>query len=372
MSRSQDLAFLRLLLTSGIDLMTLVPVASECIKRLIPSFSLSLIRVDASCSPQQHYSEYFADASIELFATAGERLTADAHDPAAFGKLLRAKVPYGNLIAPPPSYWSAPIHREFFAPNGIHHVLDVALRDVHGPMGILGIFREKAARPFTRSEVALVHDLYPLLVHAFAAKPLPARYDEIDSAMLVASREGRIAWASPLARRWLQDASGSRERAALIERHVLPEACRVLCRSLAAHQSNLASRAVDLREIPTVTLPVAGGRVRLRAHALAPLLCTTSEPQIGIQMSLEMHRGLQVLRGLWSSPLSPQLRRLALAIWSGKPAALICTEMALSASTLKSYTKDLYARLEVNSARSLIEHLEEQADDVRHALRLHA
>lgn len=352
--------------------MTVMPVASEFIKRLIPSFSLSMICVDAGCAPQQHYSEYFDEVSLKLFASAGDRLTANQEDPAAFGKLLRAPVPYGNLIEPPPSYWSGTIYQHFFARNGIHHLLDVALRDASGPLGIMGIFREKGAPPFSRAEVALIHELYPLLLHAFLAKPMPADYDEIESAMLVASREGRILWASPQARRWLEDATASRERAALLERHVLPEACRALCRSLAAHQSSLASRAVDLRDVPTLTLPVPAGRVRLRAHTLTRQNESADESRVGIQMSLEVHRGLQVLRGLSSSPISPQLRRLALAIWSGKSSEAIRSELRVSASTLKSYTRELYCRLDVNSAPALVAHLDRRADDVRHALRPHA
>lgn len=370
MSRSRDLAFLRLLFTSGIDLLTLMPVASECIKRLIPSFSLSLIRVDHTCAPHHHYSEYFDEFSHQQFALGGHHFTSQGEDPASFGTLLRNPVPYGNLVAPPPSYVKGTIYEHFFKRNGIHHVLDVALRDASGPLAILGIFREEKAPPFSRGEVALVHELYPLLVHACAAKPMPSRFDEADSAMLVVSKSGVILWSSPQARAWLEDASVGAERAALLERRLLPAACRSLVRALEAHQSSVSRRQHRLREAPTLTMRVPGGRIRLRAYALSPQV-DGAEDQIGIQLTLEMDRGLRVLRVLQACDVTPQQRRLAFGLWSGKRPTELCTEMGLTASSLKSYQKDLYARLAVSSAAELVARLDGRAAEVSFDLHRH-
>lgn len=354
MSRARDLAFLRLLLTSGIDIYALMPLASSVFKRLFPSFSLSMIRVDDRCAPRAHYSEYFDETSHQLFASAGDHFTGQSDDPAAFGNLMRCAVPYGNLVDLPPGYLEGAIYQYFFSRNGIFHVLDVALRDAHGPIGILGIFREQKAPPFSRADVALVHELYPLLVHACVAPSVPSRHEEIDSAMLIASHDGALLWASPMARRWLEDASVSSERAALIERRVLPHACQMLCRSLHAHQSNSPARTGDLRAIPSLTLPVPGGQIRLRAYALAPQLDDSArDAHVGISIALEMNRKLQVIAALSRMQLSPQLQRLALALWSGVDSKAICSQLEISASTLKSYRKQLYAVLEVQSHAEL-------------------
>lgn len=350
--------------------MTLMPLASEVLKRLIPSFSLSMIRVDPSCSPQHHYSEFFDEFSHQQFAIGGQHFTAQTGDPASFGTLLRSKVPYGNLVNPPSAYYEGMIYEHFFKRNGIHHVLDVALRDANGPLGILGIFREEKAPPFTRSDVALIHEIYPLLVHASVAKPVPARFDDVGSAMIVASPQGVILWASEQARRWLEDACASAERAALMERDLLPEACRMLWKRVAEHQSGTPQRGARLSEVPTRTLRVPGGRLRLRAYPLEPQ-STERAGAIGVHLTLEMHRSLRVLRVLERAPVGPQLRRLALGLWRGASAASLREELGVSASTLKSYQKELYARLAVNSLDDLVEHLESRSAEVTFDLHRH-
>lgn len=350
--------------------MTLMPLASETLKRLVPSFSLSMIRVDESCAPQHHYSEYFDEVSHQTMASGGHHFTAHRDDPASFGTLLRRPIPYGNLVNPPPSYYSGVIYEHFFKRNGIHHVLDVALRDASGPLGILGIFREQHAPAFTRSDVALVHELYPLLVHACVAKPAQGQFDEVHTAMIVASEQGAILFASEQARRWLEDACGSSERAALMERGMLPAACRALWKSLAEHQSGRLRRGARLRRVPTLALPVPGGRLRLRAYPMEPN-ATEQLGTIGVHLTLEVSRELRVLRVLEAAALSPQLRRVALGLWNGKQPGELCVELGVSANTFKSYRKELYARLAVNSVIELVEHLNARAAEVSFDLRRH-
>ena len=203
MAARDDLAFLRQLFTSGIDPVTLMPVASACLRRLVPAFSLSMIRVDAQCAPQEHYSEFFDEFSHQLFASSGHHFAVASDDPAAFGNLLRSPRVIGNLIDTPKSYVDGATYQVLFQRNGIHHCLDVAVRDARGPLGILGMFRERDAPGFGQDDLTVMRTLYPFLVHAFAARPLPASFDEIDSALLVVGMDGSIHWASPQALAWL-------------------------------------------------------------------------------------------------------------------------------------------------------------------------
>ena len=81
----------------------------------------------------------------------------------------------------------------------------------------------------------------------------------------------------------------------------------------------------------------------------------------GVQLSLEMSRGLRVRTALHLAGLSPQQQRLALAIWQREPAPTIAAKLGVSAATLKSYQKSLYVRLGVNSAAELAATLDAQA-----------
>lgn len=348
-----------MLLHSGIDVMTQMPVASELLHRLVPSFSLSMIRVDAACAPQEHYSEYFDDFSHRLFAESGHLFAAQKDDPAAFGNLLRGRKPYGNLIDGAPEFLSGATYEHLFSRNGIHHVLDVAVRDASGPLAILGIFREMNAKAFTRSEVFAVSEFYDALVHAFRAEPVPASFDETDSAMILTNADGVIEWATPNARVWLEDASGGLERARLMDKNVLPEACRSLAQRLRGGES------------PTLCLPIAGGRLRLRAYGMTPFSSNDLSTRIAIQLRLEMHRSLKVYLALEKSALTPQQRRIALAHFEGRSTREISEALGITPSTLKSYHKDLYARLGVRSSAELVRALEAMADGVTFDLERH-
>ncbi len=352
-------ASLTRLLTSGIDVMTQMPYVSELLKRVVPSFSLSMIRVDASCAPQQHYSEFFDEASHRLFAESGHLFAAASDDPSAFGNLLRAPVPYGNLVRGGAAYEQGATYQHLFQRNGIHHCLDVALRDRSGPLGILGIFREKRAPAFTRSDVAAIAELYPALVHAARAAEVPANFDEVDDAILITSCVGAIEAASPSALAWLEDAIGGPERAHVSGANVLPEACRTLAARL------------DRGEVPTLALPVPGGRIRLRAYRMSALSDDTTAARIAIQIKLEMHARLKVMRALDHAPLTDRLRLVALGYLDGQSPEQIREALGITHATLKSYQKDLYSRLDVTSAGELVRVLRAQADAVTFDLARH-
>ncbi len=363
----RDHASLRLLLNSGVDLFGQMPLTSEALKRIIPSFSLSMIRVDQTCAPTTHYSEHFDEFSHQLFASAGHVFSARSDDPAAFGNLLRSPRPFGNLIDGRPEFIEGATYQHLFKRNGIHHVLDLALRDEAGPIAILGIFRERDAAPFTRAEVAEVAQFYPWLVHALRAEARSAVFDEVDSALLVATPQGRIEFASALARDWLGDALGGAERGTLLQHNLLPDAVRALCTQCAQLQRSRARRSLDVTP-PTMTLPVAGGQLRLRAY---PLNGEGGEQRYGVQLSLELDRAARLLRALEEANVPPQLRRLALAYWHGLEPKVVCGLLGITASTLKSYRKELYARLSVSSNAALIERLNTAAKQTRLDLRRH-
>jgi DNA-binding CsgD family transcriptional regulator len=374
-----DLSFLKQLSTSGLDLLTQMPVVAESLRRLIPAFSLSMIRVDEHCAPQHHYSEYFDEFSHQLFAESGHHFSARTDDPAAFSNLLARPVPFGNLVRPTAAFFEGATFQHLFKRNGIHQVLDVALRDGAGPLGILGIFREESARPFTRSDVAMVAQLYPHLVHACAARPTlealnrgGAEYDEVGSGLLVVDRAGNIQFASSQARLWLEDASGGPERAAITNHGRLPDACRELLRCWEHAQRGRTLGRGESVDVPTICLALPGGRLRLRAYALAGDANALGEHGlIGVQLSLEMDHELRIRTALGQAPITPQQRRIALSLWRGHDAPMIRQELGVSAGTLKSYQKDLYARLGVSSVTQLRKLLDKQARTITFDLSRH-
>jgi len=369
--QQSDLAFLRLLATSGIDLMVQMPVLAATIHRLFPSFSLSMIRVDENAAPREHYSEHFDEASHQIFASHGDQFAASDDDPAAFGRLLKNPVPYGTLIDTSAQYQAGATYQHFFQRNGIHHCLDVAVRSPSGPLGILGIFRERGTRGFDSDDVARVAQIYAHLVHAFEAKPLPADFDEVDGGLLVVDGSYRIVWASAAACAWLEAATPGPDRARLMARGVLPDACQSLARTFQQSYKPRSSRTAPA-EVPTLTIPVAGGRLRLRAYALrAELNPETSPRHVGIQLSLEMHRELRVLSVLDALGLPPQQRRLAFHLFRRRSPVAIAKDLGVGAETLKSYRREVHARLGTSGTDELRAELDRRARSVSLDLRGH-
>lgn len=338
--------------------MTLMPVVSELLKKLIPSFSLSMIRVDERCAPREHYSEYFDEASHDLFANAGAHFAARSSDPAAFGNLLRNRRAVGTLVDTPSEYIAGATYQHLFKRNGIHHCLDIAMRDGTGPIGILGLFREEDAPKFTRTDVATANELYQHLVHACAQRAPGTLFDEVDTGLVVVDVRGRIVWASQEGRSWLEDAAVFSDRRPLVEQGVVPAACLALVQELLRARAT-SSKSEGPRRVPTTTLPVAGGRLRLRAYALDAHEDRSS--YVGIQIALEMDRTLRVMRALEYAGLTPQQCRIAVAQWQGSSPPDIRARIGVTPSTLKSYQKDMYSRLGITSAAELRDLLDTQA-----------
>jgi len=372
-TRAKDLALLRLLCSSGADLMSQMPLLSECLHRLVPSFSLSMIRVDERCVPTAHYSEFFSEESHALFAMSGDHFATRSPDPAAFANLMSNPSPVGSLVHAGSDYVDGMIYQHLFQPNGIHHTLDVALRDGAEPLAILGVFREKRAPGFSREHVQLLRSVYDHLVHACRAEVTPGAFDELGSAMIVVDAQGRIAWASEAARAWLAEASFGSDRALLVEQGLVPEACRALL-GMVRHARSV-SRGGQA-PAPHLSIPVPGGRVSLRGYALEGHP-GAAEGYVGVQIALEMDHRIRTLRALSTSGLTAQQMRIAWGMLEGKGNAELCVDLELGASTLKSYQKDMYRRLDVTSARELTLHMNELTDRVtlsrsRHQPGLHA
>lgn len=347
------LAEIRALSTSGLDLIVQMPLLSEAIHRAFPSFSLSMIRVDDTCAPREHYSEHFDEFSHQLFATSGHLFASSSDDPASFGRLLRNPRPIGALVRAPPNYLAGATYEHLFRRNGIHHCLDVAVKSAGGPLGILGIFRERSAPGFTTEDVARMATVYDDLVHAFEARALVGDFDEVESAVLVVDRRGTIEWASGSARAWLIEASIAEERGLVVDRSLLPAAVADLARSV--------RRAEDAS--PTRTLPVAGGRLRLRAYRLQSAANSLGEEtKVAVQLSFEASRLLRIEKALHALGTPPRLREVATWLYRGEDAR---ARLGVSKETFKSYRKELYLRLDVDSVDALRVRLDGAASTTR-------
>lgn len=352
MSRARDVARVKFLCTTGVPLFEQMPVLADALRRCVRAFSLSFIRVDERCAPTEHYSEYFDEASHRLFATSREAFATRSADPAAFANLLAGLDPVGRLVDFPPGFTDGPVYQYFFSPNGIHHTLDVALRDESGPLAVLGLFRERRAPGFRAADVEAMRALYDHLVHACHASGPSAGFDETSSSMIVVDRLGSLVFASEDARARLAEVVFGSERDRVVGDGVVPDACRSLVASVSRHRR--PSRASDLAAPPELALPIPGGRLRLRAYALST---EVGEPSglVGIQLSVEMSRSARHLRVLGDAGLPPQLDRIAWGLVLGRSNAAIAADLEIGATTLKSYQRDLYRRLDVDSGRALAE-----------------
>jgi DNA-binding CsgD family transcriptional regulator len=342
--------------------MTQMPVLSALLHRLVPSFSLSMIRVDESFAPREHYSEYFDEFSHRLFAESGHLFAAAGDDPAAFGRLLRNRDPIGSLVIPRPDYLAGGTYQHLFQRNGIHHCLDVAIRTPRGPLGILGLFRERGALPFTTADVMRIREIYADLVHAFEARDLVGPFDELESAVLVVDARGKIEWASASARAWLEEATPGEERTWVRDRAALPSAASALAQGVREPRPGATP--------PTLTLPVAGGRLRLRAYALAAAGSSAGEAsdvgaasKVAIQLTFEAARGLRVAHAVAQLGLAPRLREVALLLYQGETD--VARRLGVTRETFKSYRKELYVRLGVESVEGLRAHLDRLALSTR-------
>ena len=392
MTNNQTWHQIRLICSSGLPPLTVMPILSEALHKVLPCLSFTFIFTDQQAKPLAYYAENLDESTHKLFSEKGDLLTSAQGDPASFPYLFELPNAYGNMLHPPAQYYKGSIYTNFFAPNGIQHFIDMTISHNDLPLVMIGIFREQSAKKtyqnsgYSKKEIALLPLLYSHLKHlSLSTSSLETRDNLLDSvnskafglslddneidnkvmtemlkecehntkvdnmsASITVNANGDILFASEEAIDLLKQGLSVKHRYLLEYQYSIQPLVKFVCQSL---ERKLTPSSTSP---PVRYLSVPNGMLIIRAYRMNALTSAHGLPEYySIHIELVQPTRLRVLYQLTKYQLSPKVMSVAWLISIGLSNIEVCARLSIKQTTLRSYLKVLYNRLNVNSHEQL-------------------
>ena len=351
MKSAEALAHLRHLSCLGLGSELVIPPMLSTVAELIPALTCNFVWTDRQGAMVNTFAPWIAPSTMDV-------LHNHYHLFLRPGELSTEVMAAGGRLSGNSAHWLAGdyqrtlTYNEVFRPNGAGDVLDLVLRDDHGPRGILMVFRGPGAPGFSGSERRLLESLSPWFLHALEKRP-PMKDMEFgqtdDQVVLLCDRSGAILQSGPEAHVMLVCAGHGVVAPGLLGADLglaLPPLVRRLCRNL--------GRIRDGRPAPTPSAKATTrwGRFIFHAHPLAT--GDGASDLVTVVIRREEPLPLRILRRLKTLPLTPRQRQVALLIGLERPPEDIQRELGVTHATYRTYVEQIHTRLEIRSRASLI------------------
>ncbi len=356
MKQANRLAYFRQLCCLGLGGEVLVPDLMKVLGELLPFTYSVFLWTDAQGQPVNLALDQVVPSSLQAFTEAPQLFEAPGEPWVP--RLVNGPRLTGNL-APfhdAAFYQRSAIYHYLYKPYGVVHGLDGSIRDGTRPRALVILYREPCRRAFTPREERLLAQLLPYMRLALdRGPPSPGEgwVDSADCGTLLASRDGRVQFASPSARRLLVYATapcvapGVRAQA---DSEAAGAVLRRLCRQLLAVQGSSDAGP------PALSLCNAWGRFRLQAFPMLPQpdagWGAPADPVVILIRRLQPLR-LRVAQRLGQLPLSPREREVAQLLALGVERAEVELRLGIGGETVRDHVRRIYAKLGVHTRSEL-------------------
>jgi DNA-binding CsgD family transcriptional regulator len=353
---SAAVAAIRQTCFAGLPGRTLIPIVASQLRALMPAACCQFTWSSESGRITNFWCDSFMPRRTAWIILNHRRYEADAG--VTFRDLVLFGEPTGNLRA----WWTSGFDRSatyaaVFEPYGFKWFLDGIVRDAQRPYGALALIRRRDEPDFSAAEEALVGRLLPYLAHALRVDAArPSRFVRTGrSGLVVCSDAGEVLEWSEAAHRLavfaLVDQINLDARVGSGDFDEARAALRGIARELASRLGG----GDDGAELPAIVRRNGWGEFVLRGYRLQDDGGSTA--RIGILIEQLVPIESQLLERVNRTALTTRQKEIAMLSAKGLANAQIARQLNISPHTLKEYFKDIYARLEINSQRQLVERL---------------
>lgn len=303
----------------------LAPVAAEIcalLRGLVGADAAALFWLQENGQPAGFHHEDSPASVRNLFLNEFDRLFAGPGEPNIVA-LARAGGPrVGKLLSPGAAHYRSNSHNLLMRPNGHQHTLDLRV-EVHGrPRAVAALFRAPGPG-FSDAQAALLERAGASLARAFSNNGLPDGAAQAPGYVLLDSCGRRPLMADATALSLLQNAH-------------LPGLG--LYGADAADLPNDLPRLLHLRPGEQRLIPVPGGVLHARIHALQPLASAReAATQWLLSLQLQRPRQIDVVRRVLELPLTPLQREIAALAGLGGARADSLALVGVSKAALKKH-----------------------------------
>lgn len=355
--QSNAIATIRQACFSGLGGRALMPIVAAQLRALVPSACCQFTWSNEVGRISNFWCDTFMPRRTAWIILNHRRYEADAGT--SFRELVMFGASTGNLRV----WWQRGFERSatfaaVFQPYGFKWFLDGVVRDAQRPYGVLALIRRHDQPDFSADEEALVARVLPYLAHALQVQAMrPARFVPAGhSGLVVCSEDGEVLEWSEAAHRLavyaLLDCIDLDARVGSGDFDEARAALRGVARELSRR---LHDDGDDAAALPAIVRRNGWGEFVLRGYRLRDGAGPTT--RLGILIEQRVPFESHLLERINATSLTAKQKEIALLSARGLANAEIASQLNISPHTLKDYFKDIYARLEINSQRQLVERL---------------
>lgn len=345
---------LRVLCCSGLDLMPIVPEALEIVREIIPNAAAAVFLTSEKGVPHGFFHEDSPQEVRALFQNEPDLFDG----PMEYNVFRLVGVPgapkIGQLLAPPPEFFSSNTYQLLIRASGHHHILDSRLEIDGRRLGLLSLFREQGCG-FTAGDAdnlgrVTAYFEHALRLGALAASPSDSLLLE-QEAVIASDAEGRILFLSEPASQLLQQLPLMGPQ--WPDRRRLPI---FLLRLLDV----LRDGERYPTRLPCDTVPILGGALQASAHwaagpggnCLESALAAAERGVAIVVLKRFTPVPLRIWKNLRAAALTPQ--QLEVAFWMGIGGRnAVRARLSISEAVLRDCVKAIYEVFGCNSQEEL-------------------
>ncbi|WP_167758715.1 helix-turn-helix transcriptional regulator [Zemynaea arenosa] len=340
-------ARLRVLCSSGLDLMCIAPDAFALVRELIPYDAATLYLTGPDGETYTTWQSSVLDCVRNVCASEEFNRKEDRYK---ISDLVMAAPKVGHMLQPPRSYFASLAYQEIVRPAGQHHVLDVRLELDGRRVGLLMLLRAPGAG-FDGDDVDEILRVARYFEHAHRSAGCATLAEACltEEAMVVANRGGEIMYMSGEAQVMLHELAQQAHAPATPGR--VPELCQRVIERLASSQ--------QLDQLPVARMWAPGGIIEARAQWLGgpggsagPEDLAERTP-VGIFLKRVEPVPLRVWRSLQTAALSPQQTEVAFWMGVGVRRDEVREKVGVSEAGLRDCLKVIYDRFDCSSEAAL-------------------
>jgi DNA-binding CsgD family transcriptional regulator len=354
--QSQTLSKIRQACCAGLPSRSFMPLVAAELRAAIPAAVCQFTWASESGRLVNFWSDTFMPRRTAWIILHHKRYEADAG--VSFRELVLFGRPTGNLRA----WWrngfeASATYAAVFAPHGLKWFLDGVVRDAMRPYGCMALIRRHDEPDFSAAEEELLARVLPYIAHAMRVEAArgPLRFVRAPgrSALFVCDDGGNVIERSALAHQLAVLALVDEINLdACVEIDDFAEARRALGEIVGELRARLDGG--EGGELPSLLRRNGWGEFCFRGYRLGA-------GRIGILIEQFVPFEAHLLERVNATGLTTRQKEVALLSARGAPNAEIAKALNITPQTLKDYFKSIYARLEVNCHRQLVERLSADA-----------
>ena len=357
---SSAFASIKQLCCLGLPAATVAPTLLERIPQLIPSDGNSLFWCDESGVISDMISQQpTAMEVMPLYLTEfHEKLERNVFIGWSESRKFKHAVYFDQLLKVPyKEHVAQAFYGEILSVIGFHWGLCLAIWGADQCHGFLHIHRDKTRNAFVDSERHRLDMISEYLGHLMSA---PGTLGDgfmnsaltIDHGVIIANSSGKVIHINEHANKLLYMLKNPQN---LVPRwyksgkidlftELIPELC---------YRLRLVFQSIENTPTPAIEVTNEFGRFELRS---TPLNALSEEfPQlVNITITRKVPLSLAITDRLDNINLTPKQREIALGLCLGASTTKLASQLNITQGTVKSHTKDLYERLDVNDRTGLL------------------